>query len=66
MKVKICGISDVHTLKFLTEYYLPPQFIGFIVNYPKSKRFVNSNKLKQLLKIDKKKILLCGSFGQTR
>ncbi|MBD1166909.1 phosphoribosylanthranilate isomerase [Pelagibacterales bacterium SAG-MED09] len=57
MKVKICGISDVDTLKFLTDYHLPPQFIGFIVNYPKSKRFVETKKLKELLKIDKKNSL---------
>jgi phosphoribosylanthranilate isomerase len=31
-----------------------PKFIGFIVNYPKSKRYVEINKLKDLLKIDKK------------
>tara|TARA_Y100001958_G_C21040594_1_gene410345 strand:- start:197 stop:820 length:624 start_codon:yes stop_codon:yes gene_type:complete len=55
MKSKICGISDIKTLKFLTEHSLSPQFIGFIVNFPKSKRFVNHKKLKNLLKIEKKK-----------
>ena len=55
MKSKICGISDIRTLNFLTNYPFPPEFIGFIVNYPKSKRFVNLNKLKDLLKVDKKK-----------
>ena len=55
MKSKICGISDSETLKYLTEHPNPPQFIGFIVNYPKSKRFVKHNQLKELLKIDKKK-----------
>ena len=54
MKSKICGISDSKTLKYLTEHPNPPQYIGFIVNYPKSKRFVNHNQLKELLKIDKK------------
>ena len=54
MQVKICGISDSITLKFLTEHPLSPKFIGFIVNYPKSKRYVEINKLKDLLKIDKK------------
>jgi phosphoribosylanthranilate isomerase len=54
MKSKICGISDSKTLKYLTEHPNPPHYIGFIVNYPKSKRFVSHNKLKQLLKIDKK------------
>ena len=54
MQVKICGISDPITLKFLTEHPHSPKFIGFIVNYPKSKRYVEINKLKNLLKIDKK------------
>ena len=53
MKSKICGISDSKTLKYLTEHPNPPQYIGFIVNYPKSKRFVNYNQLKELLKINK-------------
>ena len=54
MKSKICGISDSKTLKYLTEHPNPPQYIGFIVNYPKSKRFVEHNHLKELLKISKK------------
>ena len=54
MKSKICGIFDSDTLKFLTEHPNPPQYIGFIVNFTKSKRFVELNKLKELLKIDKK------------
>ena len=54
MQVKICGISDPITLKFLTEHPYSPKFIGFIVNYPKSRRYVEINKLKDLLKIDKK------------
>ena len=54
MKSKICGISDLITLKFLTNYHISPQFIGFIVNYPKSKRYVDPAKLKDLLRIDKK------------
>ena len=53
MKSKICGISDSKTLKYLTEHPNPPQFIGFIANYPKSKRFVDYNQLKELLKINK-------------
>ena len=57
MKSKICGISDSKNLKFLTNHTFPPEFIGFIVNYPKSKRFIEVDKLKNLLKIDKKKSL---------
>jgi phosphoribosylanthranilate isomerase len=54
MQVKICGISDPITLKFLTEHPHSPKFIGFIVNYPRSKRYVEINKLKDLIKINKK------------
>ena len=54
MKSKICGISSSETLKYLTGHPNPPQYIGFIVNYPKSKRFVKKNQLKELLRIDKK------------
>jgi phosphoribosylanthranilate isomerase len=54
MRSKICGIFDSKTLKYLTEHPSPPQYIGFIVNYPKSKRFLKHNQLKELLKIDKK------------
>ena len=55
MKIKICGISDSKTLKFLTTHPHPPEYIGFIINYSKSKRFVKFNILKDLLRIDKKK-----------
>ena len=52
---KICGISDLDTLKFIINHPFPPQFIGFICNYTKSPRFVEVEKLNELLKIDKKK-----------
>ena len=55
MKSKICGISDPKTLKYLTSHPNPPQYIGFIVNYSKSKRFIEYDNLIDLLKIDKKK-----------
>ena len=54
MKSKICGILDSKTLEYLTSHPYPPQYIGFIVNYHKSKRFVEYNNLKKLLKINKK------------
>ena len=53
MKSKICGISDSETLKFLTNHPNSPQYIGFIVNHKISKRYVELNKLKELLKINK-------------
>ena len=49
LECKICGISDSKTLSFIINHKFPPQFIGFIVNYPKSKRFVEINKLKELI-----------------
>jgi phosphoribosylanthranilate isomerase len=54
MKSKICGISDSKTLEHLTNHSHPPQYIGFIVNHSKSKRFVDYEKLKKILNIDKK------------
>jgi len=55
MKAKICGISDSNTLKYITNHPYPPNYIGFIVNYKKSKRFVEFNDLKKLLEIKRKK-----------
>jgi phosphoribosylanthranilate isomerase len=55
MKSKICGISDSKTLKYLINHPNPPEYIGFIVNYAKSKRYIDYDNLKELLKIDKKK-----------
>jgi len=55
MKSKICGISDSNTLKYITNHPYPPEYIGFIVNYKKSKRFVEFNDLKKLLEIKRKK-----------
>ena len=52
---KICGISDLDTLKFIINHPYPPQFIGFICNYKKSSRYVEIEKLNKLLKLDKKK-----------
>ena len=51
---KICGISDLNTLNFIINHPYPPQFIGFICNYKKSSRYVEIEKLKKLLAINKK------------
>ena len=51
---KICGISDLDTLNFIINHQYPPQFIGFICNYIKSPRYVEVEKLNELLKLDKK------------
>ena len=55
MKAKICGISDSNTLKYITNHPYSPEYIGFIVNYKKSKRFVEFNDLKKLVEINRKK-----------
>ena len=52
---KICGISDLDTLDFIINHPYPPQFIGFICNYKKSSRYVELEKLNELLKLNKKK-----------
>ena len=54
--LKICGISDPKTLNYILDHPNPPNFIGFITNYRKSKRFVEYEKLKQLLNVNKKNI----------
>ena len=54
---KICGVTDSQTLKYITNHKYPPKMIGFICNWPKSKRFVSDDQLKELLKVDKKQTL---------
>ena len=54
--LKICGISDLKTLKYIIEHPCPPQFIGFITNFKISKRYVEHERLKELVNVDKKGI----------
>ncbi len=54
--LKICGVSDPKTLNFILNHNHKPTMIGFITNYKKSKRFVEFEKLKDLINIDKKKV----------
>ena len=56
MDAKICGIKDIKTLNYIVNHNNPPKFIGFITNYPKSKRYIDYEGLKKLINIDKKKI----------
>ena len=55
MQVKICGLSKLEHVKSCVE--LNADFCGFILNYPKSHRFISYKKAKQLSEIKKKKIL---------
>jgi len=54
--IKICGVSDIKTLNYIINHPSPPQYVGFITNYTKSKRYVNYETLKQLTSVKKKKI----------
>ena len=54
MESKICGIKDSFTLNYIINHKFPPQYIGFICNYRKSKRYVGIEKLENLLNINKK------------
>tara|TARA_B100000683_G_C12391266_1_gene515595 strand:- start:69 stop:686 length:618 start_codon:yes stop_codon:yes gene_type:complete len=54
--IKICGVSDSDTLKFIVNHPYPPNYIGFVTNYEKSKRFIDYEKLKELLKIKRRNI----------
>jgi len=56
MDAKICGIKDSKTLNYIVNHNNPPKFVGFITNYPKSKRYVGHENLKRLININKKKI----------
>ena len=51
--IKICGISDLETLRYILNHQFPPKFVGFICNYKKSKRYVEYEKLKDLINIEK-------------
>ena len=55
LKSKICGVSTPEVLNYTINHPYSPALIGFIVNYPKSKRYVEPNKLGALLNLDKKK-----------
>ena len=54
--IKICGISDLETLNYIIDHRYPPNFIGFISNYKKSKRYVTFEKLRILTSVKKKNI----------
>ena len=54
--LKICGISDPKTLKYILNHNHKPTMIGFITNYEKSKRFVEFEKLKNLINVEKNEV----------
>ena len=54
--LKICGVSDPKTLNYILNHNQKPTMIGFITNYEKSRRFVEYEKLKELINVDIKNI----------
>ena len=54
--LKICGVSDPKTLNYILDHRHKPAMIGFITNYEKSRRYIEYNKLKSLINIDKKNV----------
>ena len=54
--LKICGVSDPKTLNYILNHRHKPSMIGFITNYEKSRRFVEYEKLKDLINVDKKNV----------
>ena len=55
MKLKICGISDIKTLKYLTNHPIPPQLYWFYCKLSKIKKICRIKSSKRFAKIDKKK-----------
>ena len=51
--IKICGISDLETLRYILNHQFPPKFVGFICNFKKSRRYVEYWKLKDLVNTTK-------------
>jgi len=54
--IKICGVSDLETLRYIVNHQYPPKFIGFVTNYKKSRRYVGYDKLKRLVNIKKNEV----------
>ena len=54
--LKICGVSDPKTLNYILDHRHKPTMIGFITNYEKSRRYIEYDKLKSLISIDKKNV----------
>ena len=56
MQAKICGVKDKVTLDYIINHKYSPAFVGFICNYPKSKRYLEFFDLQNLINIQKKNI----------
>ena len=51
MKIKVCGLSNSMEVEICVS--LDVNYCGFILNYPKSHRFISLNKARNLLNINK-------------
>ena len=56
MEAKICGVKDLKILNYIINHNYPPKFIGFIANYKRSRRYLEFEELKKLVKIRKHNI----------
>ena len=54
MQVKICGVKDEATIKYISLHNYPPKFIGMVLNYPKSPRCISVEQAKKLTSIKTK------------
>ena len=52
LKLKICGLSNANEVATCVD--LDVDYCGFILNYPKSHRFIQFEKAKELTNIEKK------------
>ena len=55
----------LETLKYIINHPIPPQFIGFITNYKKSKDLLNFEYFKKITNVLKKIKLVCISFSKS-
>ena len=58
MKLKVCGLSNPDEVKICINYNV--NFCGFILNYPKSHRYISYEKANELLNINKNKTKFVG------
>lgn len=59
-KIKICGLFRIQDINYVNQYQ--PDYVGFIVNFPKSKRNINASELNTLTKSLDKNIKAVGVF----
>ena len=52
MELKVCGLSNLEEVKFCVENKI--NYCGFILNYPKSHRYISFSQAQLLTEIEKK------------